>query len=65
MILIRHTLVRNTKAVVAGHLLQFTTPGKEYVADFVKIGHVRNHEIFDDRNARIIVSNRVKREFFA
>jgi len=65
VILIRHTLVRNTKAVVAGHLLQFTTPGKEYVADFVKIGHVRNHEIFDDRNARIIVSNRVKREFFA
>ena len=65
MILIRHTLVRNKKAVVAGHLLQFTTPGKEYVADFVKIGHVRNHEIFDDRNARIVVSNRVKREFFA
>lgn len=65
MILMRHTLVRNTKAVVAGHLLQFTTPGKEYVADFVKIGHVRNREIFDDRNARIVVSNRAKREFFA
>ena len=58
-------LIRNDKSVIGGHLLQYTTPGSQYVAHPVRFGRVRNYAIRDDRDTRIIVSNRVRREFFA